>query len=347
MSVSRRRFLKYGVGVAAAAVVLGVGGYTALEYMKPPAPSNKMDVIRAGYAYGWDVADSGDWPGFDQFDTQMGLAVIPQYYSGEETETAALLTDYADVIAGNIPGWMILRAQGENIVGLASQGGARIENILVAKEEIQTLKDLEGKKIGATEALDPGTRLLPAYAMKSAGADPQKAEWITFEGQETIVPAMIAGKIDAASLEVWFGLSVLQEPGFHKLANIADVVPGLLDNIWVAKASWVSKNEDIVRRFVKGSILGYRWVRDNVDEFKKQLAEREDIDPAILNESVDIYLSQGQWDPNGGINKHDYDLTASFFVEQLGQLKPEEVAPYEQAARTDILEDVLKEVGRR
>lgn len=131
--------------------------------------------------------------------------------------------------------------------------------VLISLKEtgIKSLKDLEGKKLGAP-AGDAPRRLWPVLA-EQVGVDADSVEWFTMEPQlrETF---LLQGNVDAISGFVYSMMPSLVKAGkteddldiFYYTDNGLD----FYGNVVLVKESFLEANPDVVRSFLKAYIRG-------------------------------------------------------------------------------------------
>ena len=239
----RREFLKQGMVVGAAALASpllpflvgesrGASGMPQIDLPITSLPSLNETVsliIRAG-----------------KFDEKNGIKInfkprrlgpaLNDYRSGATSlNAAATIVHEGDHINRGIP----TRA----LFGTLDYYGT----VLTADPDIKTLKDLEGKKLGA--ATVSGNYAIFRWFAKRAGVDLAKAKVLSL-GVPALVTTLVAGRVDA--LQCWEpGASIAQhkQPGKYHRIDYAykwkdytgfDILPYLTV---AAKADWVKANE--------------------------------------------------------------------------------------------------------
>lgn len=138
---------------------------------------------------------------------------------------------------------------------------------LVTKADsgIKTGADLKGKKVGSWF----GGRQYEFYALAQLnGMDPQKdIEW---KQQDYTMDQFNSGELDAASAMSYNEYLLLLENGYSEDdLNIIDMNKegaALLEDCLFVKRSWAEQNEDLLVRFLRATIKGWKYAVENPEE---------------------------------------------------------------------------------
>lgn len=153
--------------------------------------------------------------------------------------------------------------------------------VLISLKEtgIKTLKDLEGKTLGAP-AGDAPRRLWPVLA-EQVGVDADSVEWVTMEPQlrQTF---LLQGNVDAISGFVYSMMPALVSAGkteddldiFYYIDNGLD----FYGNVILVKESFLEANPDVVRGFLNAYIRGMQdMLRDPVAGLDSVIAQGDEL----------------------------------------------------------------------
>ena len=138
---------------------------------------------------------------------------------------------------------------------------------LVAKADsgIKTGADLKGKKVGSWF----GGRQYEFYALAQLnGLDPQKdIEW---KQQDYTMDQFNSGELDVASAMSYNEYLLLLENGYSEEdLNIIDMNKegaALLEDCLFVKRSWAEQNKDLLVRFLRATIKGWKYSVENPEE---------------------------------------------------------------------------------
>ncbi|HSK29546.1 MAG TPA: ABC transporter substrate-binding protein [Candidatus Limnocylindria bacterium] len=163
---------------------------------------------------------------------------------------------------------------------------------LIALKEIRSVADLKGKNVGISSrggAVDLLTQLI----VQKNGLIPNKdVISLVVGGQEDTVLALRTGRIAAALLTPPRPL-ILQREGFNRIAYSGDYMPTYPSGgIGVTDEKLKTAPNDVLA-FVKGSVRGLQFARQNRAEAMKILAGYFSIkDQGLTEEFFDLYLSR-------------------------------------------------------
>jgi sulfonate transport system substrate-binding protein len=171
------------------------------------------------------------------------------------------------------------------VVGIAS----RPLHVLVARPEIRTPKDLRGKIIGV-DSVAGTVDYLSRVAVRYFGLDPEKDVKIIVTGESpTRLAALHAGSIDATPIDVAFAVKA-EDEGFHRLVYLGDLIELPLSGIAVMDQKLKSQR-DQVKRVVRATVRGTRYMKQNRGEAVQMLADYLHITPAQASKAYDASIN--------------------------------------------------------
>jgi NitT/TauT family transport system substrate-binding protein len=163
---------------------------------------------------------------------------------------------------------------------------------LIAQPQIRSVADLKGKHVGISSrggAVDLLTQLI----VQKNGLVPNKdVVSLVIGGQEDTVLALRAGRIAAALLTPPRPL-ILQREGFNRIAYSGDYMPTYPSGgIGVTDEKLKNAPGDVLA-FVKASVRGLQYARQNRADAMKILAGYFSIkDQSLTEDFFDLYLSR-------------------------------------------------------
>ncbi len=188
---------------------------------------------------------------------------------------------------------------GTNAVVQASLGGADLKMIantinrlvfsLMSRPEIQSPRDLRGKKIGVTR-LGGSTDFALERALKNWGfRRGTDVAVIQAGGMPQLLGAITAGSVDAGVISPPTNLRALKL-GLKELVDFGDL-PILYPNSPLATTkSYLDKNRDVALRFMRAYSEGIHRVKADRETALKTFAKYTKVqDPEILAELYRIY----------------------------------------------------------
>ncbi len=171
------------------------------------------------------------------------------------------------------------------VVGLAG----RPLHVLVARQEIKTPKDLKGKIIGV-DSVAGTVDYLSRVAVRHFGLEPEKDVKIIVTGESpTRLAALRAGSIDATPIDVAFAVKA-EDEGFRRLVYLGDLIELPLSGIAVMEQK-LQKQRDQVKRVVRASVRGLRFMKQNRAETVHMISDYLKITPAQSARAYDASIN--------------------------------------------------------
>jgi len=163
---------------------------------------------------------------------------------------------------------------------------------MVALKEIRSIADLKGKYIGISSrggAIDLLTQLM----VQKHGLTPNKdVTSLVIGGQEDTVLALRTGRIAAALLTPPRPLMLARE-GFNRIGYSGDYMPTYPSGGIGVTDDTIKNKPNELYAFVKASVRGLQFARQNRSEAKKILTDYFAIkDSALADQFFELYLSR-------------------------------------------------------
>ncbi len=163
---------------------------------------------------------------------------------------------------------------------------------MVAQPQIRSVQDLKGKIVGISSrggAID----LLTQMIVQKSGLMPNKdVTSIVVGGQDDTALALRSGRIAAALLTPPRPF-ILQREGFNRIAYSGDYMPTYPSGGIGLTEEKIKANPAEVLAFVKGSVKGLQFARQNRAEAIKIMSDYLNVkDPALADQLFELYLSR-------------------------------------------------------
>jgi NitT/TauT family transport system substrate-binding protein len=163
---------------------------------------------------------------------------------------------------------------------------------LIAQPQIRSVQDLKGKIVGISSrggAIDLLTQLI----LQKNNLTPNKdVTSLVVGGQEETTLALRAKRIAAALLTPPRPL-ILEREGFNRIAYSGDYMPTYPSGGIGVTDEKIKANPAELFAFVKGSVRGLQFARQNRSEARKIVADYFSInDPALSEQLFELYLSR-------------------------------------------------------
>ena len=177
-------------------------------------------------------------------------------------------------------------------VKLVFVSAAKPQFDLVAQPEIRSVQDLKGKIVGISSR-GGSIDLLTQIILQQNGLTPNKdVTSIVIGGQEDTALALRAGRIAAALLTPPRPL-VLQREGFNRIAYSGDYMPTYPTGGIGVTNDKIKADPAEVLAFVRGSLKGLQFARQNRAEAIKIIADYLGVKDAALTEQIfELYLNR-------------------------------------------------------
>lgn len=261
-----------------------------------------------------------------------------------------------------VPKVLASRQEGADLVNIAQifQRSGTLE-VSFADKGIESVEDLKGLKVGTWGF---GNEHELYAALRGAGIDPNNPDDVTIVQQPFDMSLLLSGEVDAAEAMTYNEYAQvleqvnpetgeLYQPEELNVINFNEVGTAMLqDHIFTSEA-WLAgetngvSNEDIAVKFIKASIKGWIYARDNFDETVEVVLSNG---PTLGKGHMAWQLNEINkliWPSPEGIGILDaalWEQTVKVAIE--GEVIAEE--PSEGAFRTDLAQkavDELKDEG--
>jgi len=199
------------------------------------------------------------------------------------------------------------------VVGMA----ARPLHVLITRPEIKTPKDLKGKTIGV-DSVAGTVDYLSRVAVRHFGFEPEKDVKIIVTGESpTRLAAIRAGSIDATPIDVAFAMKA-EDEGFRRLIYLGDIIELPLSGIAVMDSK-LQSHRDQVKRVVRASLRGTRFMKQNRTETIQMLSDYLKITPAQAAKAYDVSINS--FTDDGIISDKGVNLDVQLTKERLKMTK--------------------------
>jgi NitT/TauT family transport system substrate-binding protein len=282
-------------------------------------PKLKIGTVPMAYTLQFDFLPA--------FGKEQGLDIEVIDFKSSSDENQAIAAGSLD--GGNVGalGTNILFTKGVSVKIIS--GTVRGGSDFVVSNSVQTVRDLEGKKIGATKGAT--SEILAKFQMKKAGVT---STWINLPHAQLAI-AMAQKDVDAiAAGEPWAGLAVSKGIG-KRLAgfNVYDSPARAVSGAFVLSEKLIKESPDTVQKLVNAFVKAIVFSNKNQDEYIKHAVEKlkiseEEVRIALKNSEITYQVFPEEWPALAGMAK------------DLGYIR--EVADYSKAFDLTFLEKALK-----
>jgi NitT/TauT family transport system substrate-binding protein len=199
----------------------------------------------------------------------------------------ALLSDSLQF--GQMSGSVVVRSvlSGGDLVMIAGFVN-RISYIMVSRRDINSMKDLVGKKI-ATASIGGSVDSVLRLALKASGIDPQNATLLAAGPPQSRIAALASGQMDATIVPPE-NLGAVEKAGLKVLKDLSEVDAYIQHTGLVVRRSFVRENRNLVKSFLAAIMDAANFYRSNERETLDIMAAFEGMkDPRPLKDSYDFH----------------------------------------------------------
>lgn len=236
------------------------------------------------------VAMAPTWVAMDQgLFKKYGLDVTIDYIATSPVLTAAMLNGEVQ-IAEAAEDVVITSGLGGSDIEILASGGERLLFSLYTKSTINSLQDLKGKTIAVTRR-GSSTDFAAHWLLTKNNLVPDKdVAFVNTGGVPEILTAMQTGQVDAGVLSPPTTTKARQA-GFKELADISAQDLAFYQAPVIARKSWVDKNPDLVRSFMKAYVEAIAVMKKDKATTKAIIGKyTQTTDDAILEESYASFV---------------------------------------------------------
>jgi NitT/TauT family transport system substrate-binding protein len=183
---------------------------------------------------------------------------------------------------------------------------AKPMDFLVGAKGIASAKDLKGKTVGIS-AVGSVTHLLTLRVLEGIGLNPATDVTIRpIGGEDVRLQALESGSVQAALLGSQ-GVIQGEKAGLKMMVAAADVIDSLAFSGLATTVKKVKENPDQVRRILRGSMKGLRYVWENKNGTVDVIANWLKLDRKIASQTYDLALKS--YSRNGEVDDRGVLLT--------------------------------------
>lgn len=276
---------------------------------------------------------------------EQGLDVELSVGQGADKSMTALLSDSADIaLLGTEAGIYVYNEGKEGYVKSFAQLTQRAGNFIVSRENEPNFEwaDLKGKTIiGGRPGGMP--ELILEYVLEEneleIGKDIEIINNIAF----TSTSGAFVGDVGDYTAEFEPVASTLEEQGNgYVVASLGEASGFIPYTVYMANASYIEKNPEIIQKFTNAIYKGQKWVDEHTAKEIAQvcLPYFEDSNLELLTKIVERYKQQDTWKSDPVFSGEGFTLIQDI-MEQGGEL--EQRIPFENFVDTTFAEKAIKD----
>lgn len=287
-----------------------------------------------GFSPIWVVQKQG-------FFDRQGLQVEVVLMRGAEKAALALVGQSVYVGMGSADAWVTAVESNFNVSII---GGIinRPAFVLMARKGLKSYQDLRGAVIGVTN-VSSGPAVALRYLLKAKGLEyPRDYKLIPSGPEPERVMGLSSGQMDATPLAVPSNF-MAEEIGYNPIGLFLDAVDYQV-SVFAVNRAWAEKNRPLLIRFMKGMILGMRWLLSNKDAAVDSLVKELKLKPEYARRGWEFFKEKGIWDPQIDLNMKGMK-TALQIYNEVNPTKP--AGPTEKYIDLSFGREAVKELSRK
>ena len=302
--------------MTALVLVLGCVGLGGCDRQAPSGATSPATAavteLRFVDGVNMDVRDVPLLMAFDEL-AGRGYRVERTYIAGNTLLADVLARGDADVaVINNETAWTAI-AKGADIRTVSEF--SRYTGLLIAREDIRTCRDLDGRRVGLPVTTGFAPLLFNLYMSRQCpGIEPQV---LVVAESSSRAAALLAGRMDAAMVPGEELLKLQQQSTipFHAIASPAGQFPGVRVDGLQVRREWANRNPAAVRDLLAAQLRAHRLIRSNPQVLYDESARRLSLDLATAKAIGDSHLRMDIWDVNGGLTPENVQSTIDFLTE--------------------------------
>ena len=222
-----------------------------------------------------------------------GLDVkLIEFKSGSESINAQR-SGSVDIILSAPGTAMVANESGFDLVSIAQNEVAQAEGPdsasvqVLADSNIESLKDLEGKKVAIYDSRNQLVLGLKKI-IEEAGADVDKVEFLEVPFS-SMGDALKNGQVDAISLVDPYTTQLVSEGATKVISwNHVESIPEQPVGAWYARSEFVEENPEAVSRFSDAISASIEYMLEDEERAKKHIVDFTGVDEALIKDMPQI-----------------------------------------------------------
>jgi ABC-type nitrate/sulfonate/bicarbonate transport system substrate-binding protein len=240
-----------------------------------------------GYGPLWAASKQG-------FFERQGLDVELVLVRGAEKSVQELVARSVNASASGAEGIISAVDHGLDLAMIAGIIN-RPTYFVMAGKRYRSYNDRRGTVIGSS-GLSSGTAFTLRSVLSSRGLEYGKDYKLINVGPSApAFAALTTGLIAATILPVPLNYEAM-EMGLNVIGQVVDDIPNLqLATVSVSRP-WAEKNRPLIVRFLRGLVMGMRWLIENNQAGREFLATEMQMKPELARKGWEYYVEKRVWD---------------------------------------------------
>ena len=218
----------------------------------------------------------------------------------------------------------------------------KFEASMVVRDNVKTLADLKGKRIGIQQ---PGgfADILSKTVLRAAKIDPKDVHFVSIATED--VPALVADQVDTAILHVEQEMQAKEKvPSLHAIARLWELQPKQLYTVFAVKDSTIKEKPAALLAFTKAVIEATRTIYTDKAKVLPIMVKETGYPEKIISETYDYLVKSCIWDANTGLSPERVNFTAALMT-KVGNIEQGKTPTYDQIVDKSFAEKAIKDLG--
>jgi NitT/TauT family transport system substrate-binding protein len=236
-----------------------------------------------------------------------GFTVDFKSVEEEDAALRAVVADAADVYIGSLPSAITAVQNTDAGVKLIAVNAQATDYVILAKNSIDDIDDLEGKIIGVNTPGSAGDTIMK-LALEAEGFDVDTPQYVVIGGSGARVAALQAGQIDATVAHLAAAEAAIQTGDFKALLYCGPALGAYIQTGLIASDTFIQKDPAVTQRVVDALIDAQRWAASDKDGYLElsQTVDKE-TDDAVRDSSYDQFVDINFFGVDGGMDEEQID----------------------------------------
>jgi len=209
-------------------------------------------------------------------DDELGFTLETSTYGSKQAKQIALQSGEADIVVDDFLGAVLWREQGIPVKAVYPYSLATGGVVVAADSDVETLADLQGRTIAATDLGDKSLLILRTLAVTQYGFDPQEEGEVVAAAPPLMSELLSRGEIDAAIPPWHFVARMVGSGDFREIATATDMLASLGLSTDLPILVVVARDDadpELVRAFLQGMKMTIARMKDDPEIFDLILEE--------------------------------------------------------------------------
>jgi NitT/TauT family transport system substrate-binding protein len=218
----------------------------------------------------------------------------------------------------------------------------KFEASMVVRDNIKTMADLKGKRIGIQQ---PGgfADILSRNVLRAAHVNPKDVNFVTIATED--VPALVADQVDTAILHVEQEMLAKDKvPTLHAIARMWELQPKTMYTLFDVTDKTIQEKPKALEGFVKGMIEATRIMYTDKAKVMPILVKHTGYPEKIISETYDFLVKNCIWNANTGLSPERINFTSKL-MEKVHNIEKGKAPSYDQIVDKTFAEKAIKDLG--